>query len=655
MSEYSAKNLELIFGKDFVNYLSQLNVLMIGVGGIGCELLKALSPFKFNNIEILDLDKIEVSNLNRQFLFRNQHVGNSKAHVAKETVTHMFPHMKINSHHANIFDPEYAIHFFKQFNIVFMALDNAEARSYVNKLCMILDLPLLEAGTTGHKGQAMLIKKGLSRCYSCFPKPKPKSYPVCTIRTLPEKPIHCIIWAKHLFNLLFGPQDKENPLIDLIDSLTSSEQDDKKLAVGVFNEMFYNQVIKMKDLEPEKFSYITPVKLEEDHIHFNSEFSSKKISNQVEDIKNYLQIFIDGYRQLRVTKDKEGPIMFDKDDNLALKFVSAISNIRAHVFNIPLESEFNIKEMAGNIVPTIASTNAIVAAIQVTEAIKFLQSQFLAQKNQPNTHIKNKELYVQNTRTTKVLEASLGQENPNCLICNDNFLPHLVFTNFQNTLKEFLQHLQEKDSNLKEYTITTTKGDEIYEISEDLDEDDVARNENNASKTLAHWFGSHQGEIVLNDNNSGAVEKYLLSHDETALLKVFNFTKRERVAGKPSQLTEQMISNMLDDKAKQIAVDKVKAYNKAREDDDIIEEEIDNKASAGKEGANGNNGMILLEDDEDEIVFEDPKAKNGNGNQELLGKRLLEGTEEGNQAEIGPEKKLKTANAGNANEAIELD
>jgi len=68
--------------------------------------------------------------------------------------------------------------------------------------------------------------------------------------------------------------------------------------------------------------------------------------------------------------------------------------------------------MAGNIVPTIASTNAIVAAIQVTEAIKFLQTQFLAQKNKPHAQIKNKELYVQNTRTTKVLEASLGKENP---------------------------------------------------------------------------------------------------------------------------------------------------------------------------------------------------------------------------------------------------
>jgi len=69
----------------------------------------------------------------------------------------MFPHMEIESYHDNIFEPQYAINFFKKFHIVFMALDNAEARSYVNKLCMILDLPLLEAGTTGHKGQVNLF------------------------------------------------------------------------------------------------------------------------------------------------------------------------------------------------------------------------------------------------------------------------------------------------------------------------------------------------------------------------------------------------------------------------------------------------------------------------------------------------------------------
>ena len=56
-------------------------------------------------------------------------------------------------------------------------------------------------------------------------------------------------------------------------------------------------------------------------------------------------------------------------------------------------------------------------------------------------------------------------------------------------------------------------------------------------------------------------------------MKVFTFTKRERAHGKPSQLTAEMITNMLDDKAKQIAVDKVKAYSKAKETEDAMEEE----------------------------------------------------------------------------------
>lgn len=57
------------------------------------------------------------------------------------------------------------------FDIVFMALDNAEARAYVNQLCITLNIPMLEAGTNGFKGQAMLLKKGLTRCYDCYPKP----------------------------------------------------------------------------------------------------------------------------------------------------------------------------------------------------------------------------------------------------------------------------------------------------------------------------------------------------------------------------------------------------------------------------------------------------------------------------------------------------
>ena len=65
-------------------------------------------------------------------------------------------------------------------------------------------------------------------------------------------------------------------------------------------------------------------------------------------------------------------MVFDKDDSFAMDFVTAATNIRAYNFSIDMESLFKIKEMAGKIVPAISSSNALVAALQVHEAIKLL-------------------------------------------------------------------------------------------------------------------------------------------------------------------------------------------------------------------------------------------------------------------------------------------
>ena len=61
--------------------LKDSKVLVVGAGGIGSELLKNLVLSGFSYIEIIDLDTIDVSNLNRQFLFRKQHIGKSKSMV----------------------------------------------------------------------------------------------------------------------------------------------------------------------------------------------------------------------------------------------------------------------------------------------------------------------------------------------------------------------------------------------------------------------------------------------------------------------------------------------------------------------------------------------------------------------------------------------
>ncbi|GAA0160121.1 ubiquitin-protein ligase [Lithospermum erythrorhizon] len=160
-------------------------VLMVGAGGIGCELLKTLALTGFQNIHIIDMDTIEVSNLNRQFLFRQSHVGNSKAKVAREAVLKFRPDINITAYHANVKDPDFNVEFFKQFNVVMNGLDNLDARRHVNRLCLAAGVPLVESGTTGFLGQVTVQVKGKTECYECQPKPAPKTYPVCTITTLP--------------------------------------------------------------------------------------------------------------------------------------------------------------------------------------------------------------------------------------------------------------------------------------------------------------------------------------------------------------------------------------------------------------------------------------------------------------------------------------
>ncbi|GMH85707.1 hypothetical protein TL16_g10319, partial [Triparma laevis f. inornata] len=159
--------------------IKKSSILVIGSGGIGCELLKNLSGSGFTSVEVIDLDTIDISNLNRQFLFRSEHVGMAKCEVACEASRRISPFEESSvegigfykPHHGDVKDNErFGVNFFKRFTCVLNALDNVSARRHVNRLCLSAEIPLIEAGTTGYLGQTTVINGKRTECYECQPK-----------------------------------------------------------------------------------------------------------------------------------------------------------------------------------------------------------------------------------------------------------------------------------------------------------------------------------------------------------------------------------------------------------------------------------------------------------------------------------------------------
>lgn len=97
------------------------------------------------------------------------------------------------------------------------------------------------------------------------------------------------------------------------------------------------------------------------------------------DIQECTQVFEQSLTALKEearNKAEGDHLVWDKDDKHAMDFVASCANIRAAIFSIPQKSRFEIKSMAGNIIPAIATTNAITAGIVVLHAFKILQEQF---------------------------------------------------------------------------------------------------------------------------------------------------------------------------------------------------------------------------------------------------------------------------------------
>lgn len=88
-----------------------------------------------------------------------------KSFTLKEQIEKQNPDIHIDAYLGKIQEERFGFHFVKQFDLVINALDNIEARKYVNQMCFNLDKPLVEVGTNGYQMTAISIKKGVTPCY----------------------------------------------------------------------------------------------------------------------------------------------------------------------------------------------------------------------------------------------------------------------------------------------------------------------------------------------------------------------------------------------------------------------------------------------------------------------------------------------------------
>eukprot|EP01135_Chromosphaera_perkinsii_P009517 Nk52_evm7s1779 gene=Nk52_evmTU7s1779 len=439
-------------------------VLVVGSGGIGCELLKNLALTGFRNIDVIDLDTIDVSNLNRQFLFQKKHVGMSKCEVARESVLQYNPDVAINAFHGNVKGDKFNVDYFKQFALVLGALDNIGARNHVNRMCLAANVPLIESGTAGYLGQVTVIIKGMSECFECHPKPAPKQYPVCTIRNTPSQPIHCIVWGKFLFNQLWGVADDENNISPdtedpeaglenknesaTLESGVNTEGKDQqgetsgppslrdwaalveeegKLPFMLLQKLFSDDVKVLQSMDklwkertrPKTIGDVLLKSLSENPEQFLKAKGEGFDEQRVWDLAECCAVFIESAAKLisqsKAAKEAaeegdDGSLVWDKDDETAMDFVTAAANIRCFNFSIPNKSRFDVKSMAGNIIPAIATTNAIIAGMIVVEALKIMAGE---PERCINTYLSRKP----NSQEKLLITTGLEAPNPKCYVC----------------------------------------------------------------------------------------------------------------------------------------------------------------------------------------------------------------------------------------------
>lgn len=146
--------------------LRNARILVAGAGALGNEVLKNLALVGIGHLLVIDLDRIEASNLSRTALFSENDIGRSKVEVAAETLARLNPEVTVQTINGNLFY-DVGLGHYRHSDLAIGCLDNLAARSMVGRSCGLANIPFLDGGMWSLGGEVRWFFAENGPCFDC--------------------------------------------------------------------------------------------------------------------------------------------------------------------------------------------------------------------------------------------------------------------------------------------------------------------------------------------------------------------------------------------------------------------------------------------------------------------------------------------------------
>ncbi len=178
IKRYDPQTILSFIGTEGQTKLSNAKVLCVGAGGLGSPVLLYLAAAGIGTIGIIDHDKVSLTNLQRQILFREEDLGSSKALSAKRTLEQLNSTLNIQSFDERL-TAQNAENLVKEYDIVVDGTDNFSSKFLINDVCVKHNKPMIYGAISECEAQVAVFWK--SPCYRClYPSPPRHFIPNCS-------------------------------------------------------------------------------------------------------------------------------------------------------------------------------------------------------------------------------------------------------------------------------------------------------------------------------------------------------------------------------------------------------------------------------------------------------------------------------------------